>query len=65
MDLCLLAVPLIVLWKLRMSWMTRLRLYFVFSIGSVSVVGSVMRQIEQEQLGSADILCRFWSAPKI
>ena len=56
MDFALLSVPLIVLWKVRMGWGTKLRLYFVFSIGAMSCIGSVMRQIEQKRL-SSDVLC--------
>jgi hypothetical protein len=57
MDFGLLSVPLIVLWNVRMGWGTRFRLYFVFSIGAMSFIGSVVRQIEQERL-STDILCK-------
>ena len=57
MDFGLLAVPIIVLWKVKMGWMTKARLYFVFSIGAMSCIGSIMRQIEQENLQFADILC--------
>lgn len=46
MDFGLLSVPLIVLWKVRMGWFTSVRLYFVFSIASMSVAGSILRQIE-------------------
>ncbi|PMD40594.1 hypothetical protein L207DRAFT_512056 [Hyaloscypha variabilis F] len=38
MDFGLLSVPLLVLWKVRMGLLTKLRLYFVFSIASMSVV---------------------------
>ena len=44
-DFALLSVPLIVLSKMRMSTSKRVRLIFLFSIGSVSCIGSVMRQI--------------------
>lgn len=57
MDFGLLSVPLTVLWKVRMGRLTRLSLYFVFSIGSMSTIGSVLRQIEQEHL-KTDILCK-------
>jgi hypothetical protein len=57
MDFGLLAVPLIVLWKVKMGWKTKSRLYFVFSIGMMSAVGSIFRQIEQGKLG-ADVLCK-------
>jgi len=60
MDFGLLSVPLIVLWKVRMGWGTRLRLYLVFSIGGMSAIGSIMRQIEQESLlKKNDLLCKF------
>lgn len=58
MDFGLLSVPLIVLWKVRMGWGTRARLYFVFSIGAMSCVGSIMRQIEQKKLSFNDLLCK-------
>lgn len=57
MDFGLLSVPLIVLWKVQMSWKTKARLFFVFSIGGMSAIGSVVRQVEQERL-STDILCK-------
>jgi hypothetical protein len=43
MDFDLLSVPLVVLWKVRMGWGTKLRLYLVFSIGAMSAIGSVVR----------------------
>jgi hypothetical protein len=58
MDFGLLSVPLIVLWNVRMGWGTRVRLYFVFSIGAMSCIGSIMRQIEQKNLSFIDILCQ-------
>lgn len=57
MDFGLLSVPLIVLWKVRMGWGTKLRLYFVFSIGAMSFIGSVVRQVAQDKLAT-DILCK-------
>ncbi|CZR61347.1 related to integral membrane protein PTH11 [Phialocephala subalpina] len=59
MDFGLLSIPLIVLWQVRMGWGTRARLYFVFSIGAMSCVGSIMRQIEQKRLTFNDILWNF------
>lgn len=56
MDFCLLTVPIIVLWKIQMHWTTKLRLYFVFSIGATSCIGSVLRQLAQAKL-SADASC--------
>ncbi|CAG8955920.1 hypothetical protein HYFRA_00008773 [Hymenoscyphus fraxineus] len=58
MDFGLLSVPLIILWKVQMNWMTKARLFFVFSIGGMSAIGSVVRQVEQERL-KGDILFNF------
>lgn len=62
MDFCLLMVPIIVLWKIQMHWSTKIRLYFVFSIGAMSCIGSVMRQIAQGRLAS-DATCTCLRAP--
>lgn len=43
MDFCLLSVPIIVIWKVQMHWTTKLRLFFVFSVGAISCIASVMR----------------------
>lgn len=48
-DFALLTVPLIVLYQMRMSTGTKLRLGFLFSIGALSCIGSVMRQVVQAQ----------------
>jgi hypothetical protein len=58
MDFCLLTVPIIILWKVQMSLSTKLRLYFVFSIGAVSCIGSVFRQLAQASTGN-DMFCMF------
>jgi hypothetical protein len=63
-DFGLLSVCLIALWKVRMGWFTRFRLYFVFSIVSMSVVGSILRQKKQEKLSATDILCMYHSIPQ-
>ncbi|KAL3424966.1 hypothetical protein PVAG01_04247 [Phlyctema vagabunda] len=52
MDFGLLAVPVIVLWKVKMGFRTKARLYLVFTIGGMSVIGSIIRQIEQGRLKS-------------
>ncbi|KAL6722048.1 hypothetical protein ACLMJK_001153 [Lecanora helva] len=49
LDFALLTVPLIVLYQMRMTTAKKLRLGFLFAIGAVSCIGSVMRQIIQEQ----------------
>lgn len=46
-DFALLTVPLIVLYQIRMSTGTKIRLGFLFSIGALSCIGSVMRQVIQ------------------
>lgn len=43
-DFALLCVPIIVLVKVQMDMAKKFRLIFLFSIGSVSCIGSVMRQ---------------------
>jgi hypothetical protein len=57
MDFCLLAVPIIVLWKVQMDWAKKIRLYIIFSLGAISCIGSVFRQLAQAKVGG-DILCR-------
>ena len=56
MDFCLLTVPIIILWRVQMSLWTRLRLYFVFSIGALSCIGSVFRQLAQASK-DPDFMC--------
>ena len=51
-DFALLTVPLIVLYQMKMSVGTKLRLGFLFSIGSLSCIGSVMRQVVQARTWS-------------
>ena len=46
-DFALLSVPLIILSKIKMSTAKKLRVGFLFSVGSIACVGSVMRQIRQ------------------
>jgi len=55
-DFALLSVPLIVLGKMRMSTSKRIRLVLLFSVGSVSCIGSVMRQVIAYQT-SEDATC--------
>ncbi|RDW65328.1 hypothetical protein BP5796_10020 [Coleophoma crateriformis] len=58
MDFGLLSVPIIVLWKVKMSFGTKLRLYIVFGFGGMSAIGSIVRQVEQGRLNS-DVLYTF------
>lgn len=51
LDFMLLTVPLIILWRLKtMSRSKKIRLAFLFSIGAVSCIGSVMRQVIQDRI---------------
>lgn len=50
MDFCLLAVPILVLWKVRLPWATKIRLFLLFSVGAVCCLASVMRQVSQARL---------------
>ena len=49
-DFALLTVPLILLHQMKLSPGKKFRLGFLFSIGSLSCIGSVMRQIIQAQI---------------
>lgn len=44
-DFALLSVPLIVLSQIQMNIAKKLRIGFLFSVGSISCIGSVMRQV--------------------
>lgn len=55
-DFMLLSVPLIVLWKIKMSVAKKARIGFLFSVGAISCIGSVMRQFSQFHY-SADLTC--------
>ena len=55
-DFALLSVPIIVLIKVQMSFAKKVRLMFLFSVGSVSCIGSVMRQISSDK-SVLDITC--------
>lgn len=46
-DFALLSVPLIILSTIKMSTAKKLRVGFLFSVGAIACVGSVMRQIRQ------------------
>lgn len=48
-DFALLSVPLIVLSKVQMSLAKKLRIGFLFSVGSISCIGSVMRHVIQSR----------------
>ncbi|KAL2046515.1 hypothetical protein ABVK25_011796 [Lepraria finkii] len=60
LDFALLSVPIIVFCKMKMSKSKRIRLIFLFSIGAVSVIGSVNRQIIMQQ-NALDVT---WESPQ-
>lgn len=57
-DFALLSVPLIILYKINMNLSKKIRLAFLFSIGSISCIGSALRQHYQGQ-NHADYLCEY------
>lgn len=57
LDFALLSVPVIVFCKMKMNMSKRIRLIFLFSIGCMSVVGSVNRQIIMVK-NSMDLTCK-------
>ncbi|KAL8742698.1 MAG: hypothetical protein Q9190_004866 [Brigantiaea leucoxantha] len=48
MDFVLLAIPIYILFQMQMSPGKKIRLAFLFSVGFVSCLGSIMRQIVQK-----------------
>lgn len=62
MDFVLLLTPMIVLWKVQLNRKTKIRLFIVFSVGGLSCVASVLRELAQKSI-SKDITCKpNWSA---
>lgn len=51
-DWFLLPVPLIIIWRLQMPLSRKIRLMVVFSIGVVSSVASIVRNVLTERIGS-------------
>ena len=58
LDFALLSVPVIVFCKLKMNMSKRIRLIALFSIGCVSVIGSVNRQIIMVE-NALDVTCKY------
>ncbi|KAI4717428.1 hypothetical protein E4T48_06380 [Aureobasidium sp. EXF-10727] len=54
MDFVLLLTPIVVLWKVQLNKKTKIRLFIVFSMGSLSCVASVLRELAQKSI-SKDI----------
>lgn len=50
MDFVLLATPIIFLWKVQLNKAKRVRLYLVFSLGALSCVASIVRQLAQKHI---------------
>lgn len=59
-DFALLSVPLILLFKMKMTTSRKIRLGFLFSIGSISCIGSAMRLATKTGAGQD----RTWVYPK-
>ena len=58
LDFALLSVPVIVFCRMKMNMSKRIRLIFLFSIGCISVVGSVNRQIIMVR-NAMDLTCKY------
>ena len=58
LDFALLSVPVIVFCKMKMNMSKRIRLIALFSIGCVSVIGSVNRQIVMAA-NALDVTCKY------
>ncbi|KAL8646372.1 MAG: hypothetical protein Q9226_006885 [Calogaya cf. arnoldii] len=52
LDFCLLAVPILVLWKIQLPWNTKIRLYILFAAGALTCFAAVMRRVSQARLKS-------------
>lgn len=50
MDFLLLATPMLILWKIQLSKPKKVRLYLVFSVGTLSCVASVLREHAQHNI---------------
>ena len=57
-DFGLLMTPLVVLFKIRMATSQKIRLMLLFSVGLVSCIGSVMRQISNPS-AQPDLTCAY------
>ena len=50
LDFSLLAIPIIVLWKVQMSWRKKGRLFALLSTGAIACIASVMTLVSQYKL---------------
>lgn len=59
-DFALLSVPLIILYKIKMDLSKKIRLAFLFSVGSVSCMASAMRHhVQYQAILRPDLTCEF------
>lgn len=59
LGFCLLATPVVVLWKIRMSRIRKFRLFIVFAVGTISCVAALMIVITQYQIHD-DFTCTYF-----
>lgn len=52
LDFAALAIPIIVLWKVQMSWKKKGRVFALLSIGSIACIASVMTLVSQYTLAT-------------
>lgn len=52
LDFSLLAIPIIVLWKVQMSWRKKSRLFALLSVGAIACIASVMTLVSQYTLAT-------------
>lgn len=57
MDFCLLLVPLMVLWRVRIPWPKKTRLALLCGVGALACIGSVMSLVSKSRLKS-DTNCK-------
>lgn len=58
LGFCLLATPIIVLWKVRMDRIKKIQLFIVFAVGSVSCIAALMIIVAQYQIHE-DLTCTY------
>lgn len=56
LDYCLLLVPILVIWRIQMSWCKKIRLFAAFGVGALACIGSVMTLVSKFKLKD-DGLC--------
>lgn len=50
LDWCLVLIPMAVLWKVKMSWLKKIRLLAAMTVGSLACIASVLTLIAKKQL---------------